>query len=336
MAMQALAGLDTEIVEQVRRGLVAEFATLSAAGAPIDTPTLYFPSDDLSSIDVATGLAYPAKADRARRNPKVGLLIEGRPGQPLISIAGLAAVRDADLQANAERYLAETAFAMAGAPPWSIARKAVWYWTRVIVQITPRVVRWWDDADAPPKVWRAPEHADAPSSDPAPSGKPSAAPAWPNEPWPEQAAQSLAQGVPGRLTLADDEGFPLPFLVRTISLREAGFELEVPRGAPWRRVGKATLSFEGRATFVGEASDDGAQVRFIVERALPVLPLARDPAQLWEPRPETLDALMQRLRHEAARRGQPIPSLPAELPPPTGGARLRMASFAAAASGTAD
>ena len=118
------------------------------------------------------------------------MLLEGTPQEPVISIAGRAAVQDSDLQANADRYLAETAFNRVGPAPWPLARQAVWYWTRIIVSITPARVRWWDNPasmDQPPHEWRAPAGTAFPVSDPEPPGKISASPKWPRQqPWQEQ------------------------------------------------------------------------------------------------------------------------------------------------------
>lgn len=326
--MHQLTGLPDNVAEVIRTAVICEFATVSAAGVPIDTPLLYFWSDGLRSLDVATGLAYPAKAERARRNPKVGLLLEGGAGQPIVSVAGVAAVRDADLQRNLERYLSEVAWDIPMGAPWSKARAAIWYWARIIVSVTPRHIRWWpsaDDMDRPPQRWDAPAGWSFPQSDPAPAGQVSAAPKWREYPWREFAASFLDKGVPGHLTLCDDDGYPLPIRARWIELLEDGFRLDIPRGAPWRRRGKATLTFAGAATFVGEVTEQGPDLILTTERVLPILPTVENPNELWEPSEHTRTELMRRLVQEAQRRGQPVPTVLETLPPFTDGARARIA-----------
>ena len=327
--MATVESLPEEVIALVRGASIAEFATVSGAGVPIDTPTSHFPNDDLSQIDITTGLAYPIKAERARRNPKVGLLVEGRKNQPVVSIAGHAAVRDADLQANVLRYLSESSSSMPGNPPWEMARKANWYWVRVLVSITPVRILWWDRPsamNAPPHRWDAPAPDAYPQSDPEPPAPPSPASKWPQPAWPDLAADILSHNASGHLTLLDDEGYPLPIRVHAAVQTSEGFYLRLPKGTPWRRQGKATICFEGKATFIGEVSTDGDAIFLKVERALPVLPLMRDLKELFEPTPETYEIMMKRLREEVARRGQDIPIIPEIQPEPTEGAKRRLAS----------
>lgn len=325
MKTEELPGVVSDLIGSALR---CQFATVSSAGVPIDTPMLSFTSNGIESIDVGTGLTYPAKAERARRNPKTGLLIEGRNDEPVISLACLATVADSDLQANTDRYIAEAAFIRVDNAPWDLARQLVTYWTRVIVRNYPVRILWWDNPaalDGAPRCWRAPETMRFPASDPAPAGKVSAPSQWPHRDWRELAERALGRGGPGHITLLDDEGFPLPFPAREIHLERDGFALSIPKGAPWRRTGKATLTFDGRETFVGHVDQDGGKTRLWVERALPIHPYVEDPSSKWDAGKEISDAFSARLVYETERRGQPIPTIPEIEPEPTEGAKRRMA-----------
>ena len=100
------------------------------------------------------------------------------------------------------------------------------------------------------------------------------------------------------------------------------FRLVMPKWLPWSG-GKATLSFEGLETSVGDVTIEGTEALLSVERAMPVLPMMADLSEVMHPKPATKAALMGRLEYEVGRRGVPIPTMP-ELPPePTAGARLR-------------
>ncbi|MCB2078128.1 MAG: hypothetical protein KDE55_10575 [Novosphingobium sp.] len=325
--MSLIDELPESVAALMRSGAIAQYATVSAAGVPIDTPVLYFPDDDLSRVSLATGLSYPAKAERARRNPKVGMLLGGGPEDPVVAIAGMAAVRDADLQDNVNRYLAEACYTLPHDPDWTLARQAVWYWTRIIVEIVPKRIVWWDspaDMASAPHCWEAPEEASFPASDPAPPGKTSSPAKWVEKPWQDLASEALARGAPGHITVLDGQGFPLPMRADAVAVTQDGFTLVMPGGVPWSFEGKACLTFGGIETFLGDAREADGKVFLQVERTLPVFPMTSDMTQLWQPTPDTREQLMRRLLQELERRGQPVPAIPLDRPPPSPGYRRRM------------
>lgn len=318
--------LPAEVIHLLRSHAVAEYATVSGAGLPIDTPTFYFPSADLSTLDIGTGLGYPAKAERARKNPKVGMLIEGAANDPVISIAGIAAVRDSDLQANLNRYAAETIFSPNINPDvvgWDHVRERKGYYlARMLVCIKPAHIRWWRNRaamDDLPQEWRAAANTIYPVSDPMPPGNTSSAPLWSQQTWQALAQNALQEQLPAHLTLLDDNGHPIPIRVGEYALHAEGFRLSVPKGAPWCE-GKATLSFVGKQIFVGDAIAVDGETLLRVERALPVLPLMTGVNK------ETVAVIAERVKFEAERRGQAVPTVPRLPPDPTEGAKLRRAA----------
>jgi hypothetical protein len=331
--MTYLNCLPDRIARFIRTRYVCEFATMTKAGVPIDSPLVPFTSENLETIDSATGLAYPAKADRVRRNPRIGMLFEGARGEPVVSISALGEVRDRDFQANLERYLSEQILTPAISPAVvdypSLTYQAIWYFTRIIMHAKPVIVRWWDDAaalDGPPHEWRAPIGSVHVNSDPAPSGAPSKSPWEPVPSWQDLAQRALGRHAAAHLTLVDSQGFPLPIRARSVRLADDGLELTMPGWLPWR-AGKATVSFEGIETLVGQAEVDGPTARFRAERQLPMHPLISEPEQLLRPTDATKKALLDRIDHELSRRGiTERPVMPATPPEPTAGARLRAAS----------
>ncbi|MGS2643188.1 hypothetical protein [Streptosporangium sp. LJ11] len=58
------------------------------------------------TLGITAGLTYPDKAERARRDPRVALPYTGEAAAVLVQ--GRAAVRDADLQANTDRFVRHT------------------------------------------------------------------------------------------------------------------------------------------------------------------------------------------------------------------------------------
>ena len=330
--MSYLDQLPADVSNIIQSGFLAEFATVSAAGVPIDTPLVTFTSESLDTIDAGTGLAYPAKAERARQNPKTGLLFEGGDDQPVVSIAGMASIHDSDLQSNLERYLAEEILAPYLNPKLvgyeSTTCRAIWYFTRILICVKPKIVRWWRNRDAmneKPQEWHASSDTIYPPSDRTPPGAPSRAPWRAPSRWEALAETALARKAPGHLTLLDPQGFPLPIRARKVHGDSAGFRLIMPEWLPWTS-GKATLSFEGVETFVGNATIVGNEAFLHVERAMPVLPMMADLTEVMHPKPGTKTALMERLDYETKRRGVQLPTMPITPPEPTAGARRRAAS----------
>lgn len=336
--MNLLEQLPDAARDLIKAGINASFTTISSAGVPIDTPLLIFYPEDLKTIDFGTGVAYPTKAERARRNPKVGLLIEGGKHEPVISVAGMAAVRDSDIQANTIRYISEVGhYGPSLLQPWEVAHKAVWYWSRIIMEVMPKKVMWWDNRaamDGPPHVLEQPAGTVYPASDPAPAAKGTPPIDWPSSEWHEHVRGFLDRNAPGQLSLFDDDGFALPFTTRNIRLDGDTLVMEVPKGVPWTQTsGTAGFTFEGRATFVGDVSKDGTSYRFKVTRMLPYMPMVIDSQQVLVP--EGKEKLLERLRNELARRGQGIPDIPPVKPEATPGNKRRQRRIEAIMKGAA-
>ena len=142
------------------------------------------------------------------------------------------------------------------------------------------------------------------------------------------ADRPVAQATEAHLTMLDEEGFPLPCRVSDVKRTDTGYSFHAPAGAPWVKSGKATLVFDGRATFVSVAQHEGARMTLTVERTLPLLPMVVTHSELWAPTETTRANLMGRLAHELDRRGQRVPVLPHDQPAPTAGTQRRTARVA--------
>jgi len=313
------------------RSITTEYASLTRNGRPVTVPTTPYRGRDGWTIDVSTGLTYPAKAERARRDPRVCLLFADPVGSglvdpPVVLVQGLATVRDADLQANTDRYvrvsMEKLPAATKGQPRFAL-RRLGWYYARIWIEVTPLHIRWWPSRqlDVPARTWEAPAGTAAPLSDPAPSGSQPAAWLAPPVSWRDVAQAAIGRLALHDLTVVDDNGFPAGLPVRRTELVDGGFSLELGPGAPGLAGGPACLtmhahpeSFTGQEnrTFVGtvEAVDSGGgTVRFHAERALADWSLSGGRAGTAVRFLSKRRRLSPRLAAEAQRRFQPVPEV---------------------------
>lgn len=321
-------GLPTEILGIIEHSITLEYASLRKDGMPITVPISQFISEDGCSIDVATGLAYTAKAQRARNNAKVCYLFSEPKGSgianpPTVLIYGHAAVRDADLQSNTDRYIraAMTRFpeVFARFPRFMMTRMN-WYFSRIWIEVTPLRILWWRNGDLTqkPQHWHAPEDIEKPTSDPPPRGK--GLPRWDSPPtdWHNTAKEAVEKLPSPILTVVDNDGYPVPFRTRGITLGHNGFNLDLYPTMPAELKGKACLTFhthgeiitwQRNLTFIGEIMGTQSQVNFKVERQITSVNVSRNQVALMLSMLQLWRRFAPRIHHEAARRGQSVPMI---------------------------
>ncbi len=232
-----------ELTEVFDNSVTVEYTSLTRKGAPICVPTTPYIGRDYSTLDVSTGLTYPAKAERARRNPKVCLLYadpigSGLDSPPVIMVQGIAAVRDSDLQANTDRYVSLTLSKLPEAyrgKPRVALRLMPWYFARIWIEITPVKIYWWNGRSlvSQPQVYEVGDDIVLPVSDPAPQGH--TPPPWIDPPasW-ESSADLVVKDMEGclcDLSVIGADGFPACLPVERVERNPEGFTLVVGSGA---------------------------------------------------------------------------------------------------------
>jgi hypothetical protein len=310
------------------RSMVSEYASLTSQGRPITWAISPYAGEDGTTVDVSTGLTYPSKAERARRDPRVAVLFSspassGLTDAPIVLVQGLASVRDADLQATTDRYLRETRAKMPetyrGVPKFAL-RSMDWYFARIWIAVTPLRITYWPEGrlDREPERWTAPEGTTAPPSDPAPSGRSLPARTEPPSDWRPFADRAERLGAPV-LTVVDEHGWPLAVRTRGAERTADGFTVDLPAGVAVA-AGPASLTAhrhtpgmtsQENVLLLGSAEPAGeGRVHVRVERALEDWSIAertrlgRTLGIMRKGKP-----LRERLAVEAARRGQPVPKV---------------------------
>ncbi|RCG25879.1 hemerythrin [Sphaerisporangium album] len=312
----------SETARLFERSLVCEYASLTRDGRPVTWPLTPYVGAN-GTLDVSTGLTYPDKAERARRDPRVALLYSDPTGSgldrpPVVLVQGRAAVRDADLQANTDRYvresLAKTPAGFSGTP-WFLMKRLGWYFARIWVEVTPERILWWPEGDLSrtPEAWTCADDLVAPPSDPAPAGPRLPSRSVPPADWQPFADRAAGLGEPV-LTMVSD-GRPLAVRTRSCTRTAGGFDLRLPAGVEagegpvcltFHRHGPV-MEWQENVVLMGTAVGEGDRSRVEVDRALNDWSLAGRRRERRRSFLRQGRELGKRLRAEAGRRGQPVP-----------------------------
>jgi Pyridoxamine 5'-phosphate oxidase len=318
----------SELTEVFERSVTVEYGSLTRSGRPVTVPVSPYVGADGKTLDVSTGLTVPAKADRARANPKVCLLYadpigEGMNDLPVVLVQGHAAVRDADLQRNTDRYVRLSAAkypATIKGIPNSVLGKLGYYYARIWIEVTPLRVRWWPDRDliSEPREWLASADTVLPDSDPPPTG--AAPPPWRQPPvdWRPVADHALNRLTLSDLTFVDVDGFPVCVPVTLGPLEGDRITVRLGSGAPELLDRPACLSFHTHAevfagqdnrTLVGHLLQDERCWTFVIERALGDWSAPGNKLQVTMAFLRKGPKLAPRVKRESARRNQAVPKV---------------------------
>jgi hypothetical protein len=322
------AGWPDPVLPVFDRAVTVEYTSLTKTGAPIMAPLTPFLGEDRWTLDVSTGLTYPTKAERARRNPKVCLLFSdpvgsGLDAPPVVLVQGLATVRDRDIQANTDRYvrlaLQKVPEAYEGLPRF-LLRTLKAYFARIWIQVTPTRIWWWPSKalDQEPGEWIAPESNVAPPSDPAPPGKQPAAWKEPPTNWRTMIGSTIERLEQRDLAWVGPDGFPISVPILGAQHVGDSLRLRLGRHLPATPEGPAAVTFHAHPesftgqenhTFVGAVRAEGEEYIFDVERVLGDFSIVGNRLVSVVGFLRNLRRLTPRLKSEAARRGQPVPQI---------------------------
>lgn len=282
------------------RYVAAEYAYLTSKGEPLCWPVTPYWDEGSRVLSIATGLAYPGKADHAKRDPRVALLFSDPTGSgldphPQVLVQGKARVLDSDIQANTDRYVS------AVRAKFSVARYAI---NPVTVKLLDFYLpRLWVEIENPEPVFDPRVTDTLPSDEEMPTTQ-----LGPDE---VKALLAVAARIPDAVvTTVDRSGRPLPIRTPVLPRSDGSVLLSTPTFS-----GPAALTFHrhtlGGTRFQawmarGTVYNERGSSIFVPRRLVGffgngfVFPLSVIPR---------IGGLRKRLRAELERRGHDMPHL---------------------------
>ncbi|MBW3589751.1 MAG: hypothetical protein KY429_10065 [Actinobacteria bacterium] len=291
--------------------IAAEYAYFTPKGDPLTWPVTPYWYPRRRVLAIATGLAYPNKADYPKLNPNVSLYFSdptssGMDSPPAVLVHAKAIVLDEDIQENTDRYVRELrekfGAAKIGLNPISV-KLLDFYLPRLWVEMTPYRLLIYPSAGGDPEVFGEPI-SETPLKSARNGGTPSL------EPEEARALQeTVAKFGEAVVTIEGIDGFPM-MSRSAVSYDDGWIELAEGMGA-----GRACLSFHrhtlGGVRFEaymvrGTVVHDGSRSRFAPQRLVgffgngAVFPFSVIPE---------IASLRRRLKKELAKRDKPMPAL---------------------------
>jgi hypothetical protein len=153
-----LKSLPAHVLDAIFAYRSCEFSTLAKDGTPITMPVSPVIVPERDQIVITTSIGLPNKAFNVRRDGRVSLLFSEPVGSgmslpPAVLIQGDAACPDEVTTSGPEldklwrilavRQPASDAYVANPLGRWLMD----WYYMRLLITVTPRQIRWWENGD---------------------------------------------------------------------------------------------------------------------------------------------------------------------------------------------